>query len=155
MKPEVLVADHQTREPVTSTSLAWLEASGSRACARILDEQLVLPGASLPHCESLEVALVDDAESERVHLDFMGIPGPTDVITFDHGEIVISIPVAQRQAREFGEPPMREILRYIVHGLLHLAGYTDGEDAERRRMEGHQERLVAALWKDLPAPDDP
>jgi probable rRNA maturation factor len=68
------------------------------------------------------------------------------VITFHHGEIVIGTEVAQRQAAEFGEPLAREILRYLVHGLLHLAGHDDAEPLERATMESAQESIVSTLW---------
>ena len=68
------------------------------------------------------------------------------MITFHHGEIVIGAEVAQRQAAEFGEPLAREILRYLVHGLLHLAGHEDAEPQERAAMETAQETIVAQLW---------
>jgi probable rRNA maturation factor len=76
----------------------------------------------------------------------MDIEGPTDVITFHHGEIVIGTEVAKRQAEEYGEPLGREILRYFIHGLLHLAGHEDAEDSERKAMETAQERIVETLW---------
>jgi len=76
----------------------------------------------------------------------MHIEGPTDVITFHHGEIVIGAQVAQRQASEFNEPLAREILRYLVHGLLHLAGHEDSDPGERRTMETAQETIVTQLW---------
>jgi probable rRNA maturation factor len=76
----------------------------------------------------------------------MDIEGPTDVITFHHGEIVIGAEVAERQAAEYDEPLAREILRYIVHGLLHLAGHEDAEPDERAKMEAAQEAIVAQLW---------
>lgn len=103
---------------------------------------------ALAHLATLEVALVDDETSSRVHMDFMEIPGATDVITFHHGEIVIGAEVALRQAEEYGEPLGREILRYFIHGLLHLAGHEDSEEAERKSMETVQERIVAELWVD-------
>ena len=89
---------------------------------------------------------MDDETSDRVHKDFMGIDGPTDVITFHHGEIVIGAQVAERQAAEFGEPLPREILRYLIHGLLHLAGHEDEEPAGRSAMEAAQETIIAELW---------
>jgi len=76
----------------------------------------------------------------------MDIEGPTDVITFHHGEIVIGAEVAERQAAEYDEPLAREILRYMVHGLLHLAGHEDGHSDERAVMEAAQETIVARLW---------
>jgi probable rRNA maturation factor len=92
------------------------------------------------------VALVDDETSDRVHREFMDIEGPTDVITFHHGEIVIGAAVAERQAAAYDEPLAREILRYLVHGLLHLAGHEDAEPAAREAMEAVQEEIVARLW---------
>jgi probable rRNA maturation factor len=76
----------------------------------------------------------------------MNIEGPTDVITFHHGEIVIGAEVANRQAAQYGEPLAREILRYLVHGLLHLAGHDDAEADQRAAMESAQEAIVSRLW---------
>ena len=76
----------------------------------------------------------------------MKIEGPTDVITFHHGEIVIGAEVALRQAADYDEPLAREILRYLVHGLLHLAGHEDAETNERQRMESAQESIDTTLW---------
>jgi probable rRNA maturation factor len=75
----------------------------------------------------------------------MGDPTPTDVITFHHGEIIISLDTAQRQAAENGEPYEREVTRYIVHGLLHLAGWDDREESGRREMHKVQETILRAL----------
>jgi probable rRNA maturation factor len=104
--------------------------------------------SSLAHLATIEVALVDDDTSARVHMDFMEIPGATDVITFHHGEIVIGTEVALRQAEEYDEPLGREILRYFIHGLLHLAGHEDHEELERVAMESAQEKIVSKLWAD-------
>lgn len=146
MKREVLVCDHQNRVALPSGWLVSLEKAGLAAAERIVAGHLATAGPPLVELECVEVALVDDAESDRVHREFMGIDGATDVITFDHGEIVIGAEVAKRQAAEYGEPELRELLRYLVHGLLHLAGHEDAEPGERERMEAAQEALVAELW---------
>lgn len=145
MSLEVIVGNHQE---VIDIPVAWLttledigETAARMAVGYAADEE-----NSLYHLATLEVALVDDETSARVHMDFMEIPGATDVITFHHGEIVIGIEVAQRQAEEYGEPLGREILRYFVHGLLHLAGHEDEEEADRKAMEAAQEDIVASLW---------
>lgn len=103
-------------------------------------------GSPLAELATVEVALVDDETSDRVHRDFMAIEGATDVITFHHGEIVIGVEVAARQAADYGEPLLRELLRYLVHGLLHLAGHEDDDPEARARMEAAQEEIVAAVW---------
>lgn len=146
MRPELIVGNNQHATEVPEAWLTALEKGGALAAREILARHLAADDAPLPEHECVEVALVDDETSARVHEQFMGIPGETDVITFHHGEIVIGVEVAFRQAAENGEPPLRELLRYVIHGLLHLAGHEDEEPADRARMEAAQEPLVALLW---------
>jgi probable rRNA maturation factor len=146
MRPELILGNNQQRIEIPEAWLTALEKGGALAAREILAKHVIGDEAPLREHECVEVALVDDETSARVHDQFMGIPGETDVITFHHGEIVIGVEVAFRQAVENGEPPLRELFRYIVHGLLHLAGHEDSEPGERERMEDAQEPLVAALW---------
>lgn len=94
----------------------------------------------------LEISLLDDEEMGRVHRDFLGDDAPTDVITFQHGEILIGWEVAKRQALEFGESWEREVALYGLHGMLHLAGYNDIQDDEREEMRLRQEELLARFF---------
>lgn len=146
MRPELIVGNNQERTEIPEAWLTALEKGGALAAQEILARHVATADAPLPEHECVEVALVDDETSARVHEQFMGIEGETDVITFHHGEIVIGVEVAFRQAAENGEPPLRELFRYIVHGLLHLAGHEDEEAADRAIMEAAQEPLVARLW---------
>lgn len=148
MKTEVIVGDHQSKVQLPERTLTILEEGGAKAVGLIVQTEMAVGDAPLASLECVEIALVDDETSDRVHKQFMGIDGATDVITFEHGEIVIGVEVARRQAVEYGEPELRELLRYLIHGLLHLAGHEDGDDADRKVMEEAQERLVAMLWKD-------
>jgi len=145
MSLEIIIGNHQEAVEIPIAWLTALEEIGDKAAilalAAMADQE-----NSLQHLATLEVAIVDDETSAKVHRDFMDIDGATDVITFHHGEIVIGAEVAKRQAEEFGEPFGREILRYFVHGLLHLAGHEDEEDEERAEMEVVQEKIVADLW---------
>ena len=145
MTLEIIIGNHQEAIEIPVSWLTAMEDVGIEAATMAL-EVAVGEDNSLLHLATLEVALVDDETSERVHMDFMQIEGPTDVITFHHGEIVIGIEVAKRQAEEYGEPLGREVLRYFVHGLLHLAGHEDAEEEERKAMEAAQERIVETLW---------
>ena len=78
---------------------------------------------------------------------------PTDVLAFSYGndddgvagEIVVSSETAARVAAEIDELPERELLRYCVHGMLHLCGYDDQTAEERRIMETTQERLLPTV----------
>ena len=145
MSLEVIIGNHQE---ATTVPESWLTAFENVACEAA---DLALSHAAggdtpLHHLATLEVALVDDETSDRVHRDFMHIEGATDVITFHHGEIVIGAQVAERNAAEFGEPLARELLRYLVHGLLHLAGHEDENEGGRAAMESAQEKIVHRLW---------
>ena len=145
MSLEVIVGNHQETTDIPEVWLTALESIANEAADLAL-ANAASEDSPLAHLATLEVALVDDATSDRVHRDFMNIEGPTDVITFHHGEIVIGAEVAERQAAEYGEPLAREILRYFIHGLLHLAGHEDADPAERAAMEAIQETIVAKLW---------
>jgi len=92
------------------------------------------------------------AALNQTHLDHAG---PTDVITFDYaepgsrkpgpalqGDIFICLDVAVAQAREFRTTWQSELVRYLIHALLHLCGYDDRSPAPRRRMKQVENRLV-------------
>jgi probable rRNA maturation factor len=85
----------------------------------------------------------------QLHRRFLNEAGPTDVITFQHGEIVISAETARRQARAFRTSLEHELRLYIVHGLLHLRGYDDKAPAGAAEMKRLQEKLVAKVDRTL------
>lgn len=145
MSLEVIIGNNQEATEIPENWLTALESVAHEA-ARLALENAAEDDSPLSHLATLEVAIVDDATSAQVHRDFMDIDGPTDVITFHHGEIVIGAEVAERQAAEYDEPLAREILRYMVQGLLHLAGHEDTEPGARAMMETAQETIVARLW---------
>jgi probable rRNA maturation factor len=103
----------------------------------------------------VSLALVGDALMSKLHEQFMGIPGPTDVLTFElehdprgkvvEGEVVICVPEARRRAREHAVPPEHELLLYAIHGLLHLSGYDDRTQAGFRAMHREEDRILGAL----------
>jgi len=99
------------------------------------------------------VAILDDEGIAKVNAEFLGKNRPTDVLAFPYGadldgmegEIVVSAETALRTAESLNEAPERELLRYCIHGLLHLCGYDDRTPALRKRMEAAQERFLAEL----------
>lgn len=103
----------------------------------------------------ISVALVNDARMSELHLRFMNIPGPTDVLTFelDHdplgrcvsGEIVVCVPEARRQAARLGHDLQHELLLYVLHGVLHLCGYDDRNRELYRRMHRAEDRILTAI----------
>lgn len=145
MSLEIIIGNHQQSVAIPEKWLTLLESAADRA-ADLACERAADPDSPLFHLGTVDIALVDDQASARVHRDFMEIEGATDVITFHHGEIVISVEVARRQAAEYGEPLLRELLRYVVHGLLHLAGHEDASPEDRTVMDAAQEEIIASLW---------
>jgi len=137
------IYNRQSAFPVSSDLLEQLLKWAHEAWKQVAKHALTPP--EVPE-DQLEITLMDDPMIAHVHMEFMRIPGATDVITFQHGEILISLETAARHAVAFGEAFEREVLRYIVHGMLHLAGHDDAEPTAQAAMETAQEHIVDALW---------
>jgi probable rRNA maturation factor len=88
--------------------------------------------------------LISDRRMALLHRKFLGQSGPTDVLTFQHGEIFISVETARRHALGFGNSLIRELKLYIVHGLLHLHSFDDHTPLEAREMKTAQETILRA-----------
>ena len=122
-----------------------VDLAGFRAFAKPVMAKVAELPSSLTLPKEITVVFVSDARISRIHREFMSVDGPTDVITFRHGEIVISVETAERQAREYSTSFDRELRLYFVHGLLHLAGLEDKTDQGFKRMADSQERIVAEV----------
>ena len=97
----------------------------------------------------LGVHFVGRKKMAQLNSEFLRHDGPTDVITFNyaergmlHGEIFICPDIAVIQAKEFGTTPQMEVVRYLVHGLLHLRGYDDRTSAKRAKMKRAEDKWV-------------
>ena len=100
----------------------------------------------------IDVAVVTGREIAAFNRRHLGRRGSTDVLSFDlseslaggiRGQIVICGEVAVRQARAHHSGPHRELMLYVVHGLLHLMEYDDGTEAEAEKMLARGEELLA------------
>jgi probable rRNA maturation factor len=100
-------------------------------------------GTDLTTLAEVHVLLVSDRRIAQLHRRFMQILGPTDVITFQHGEIFISVETARQQAGRQRTSLGYELQLYLLHGLLHLRGLDDRDSAGRARMQRLQERIMA------------
>ena len=142
--PELNVYNHQSVIDLTAGLCDRLRSCGRKALEEVL--QLCTRPAGIRDLDEIEVSFVDDETIAELHLQFMGLAGPTDVITFDHGEIHISVETAMTQAREYANDFERELMLYIVHGLLHLAGYDDATERESALMEDMQSTILSNVW---------
>lgn len=118
-----------------------LEAFAAKALKHCL--QLARKNSELRQLPEIAVLIVSDARIASLHRKFMGEAGPTDVITFQHGEIFIGAETARRNARRFGNSLARELKLYILHGLLHLHGFDDRDNREAEKMRAVQSRILA------------
>jgi probable rRNA maturation factor len=138
MLPKLSIHNHQRRHKI---ALPWLRKLGAAAMPACL-AALKAPNAPLAGMLLVEISIVSDKEIARVHGEFLDDPTPTDVITFHHGEIIISADTAERQGREHKHPFDHELALYLIHGLLHLAGWDDHEKTEAREMAKRQQSIL-------------
>jgi probable rRNA maturation factor len=130
-----------------------------RQAARLLLDELL-------RIQSFDLAIhfITATEMARINKAFLDHEGSTDVITFDYssgyderessgqelsGEIFISVADAVAQAKTFKRPWEEEIVRYLVHGVLHLRGYDDLQAADRRKMKALESRLLRQILATL------
>ncbi len=148
------IQNRQRTQPIDSRFLR-------RIVELVLTEHLLVPSWELG------LHLVGAREMAEVNQAFLQHEGSTDVITFDHseepadapaapgsrslhGEIYVSVPDAMAQAREFKTTWTEEVVRYAIHGLLHLLGHDDLQPAARRVMKRAEHQLVAVVAKNHP-----
>jgi probable rRNA maturation factor len=108
----------------------------------------------------LGINLVAAPEMALVNKTFLQHKGSTDVITFDYsdktegtflrGEIFVCMDEAFLQARKFGTNWQSEVVRYIVHGVLHLIGFDDLRAIARGKMKREENRLLRGLSRRFP-----
>jgi rRNA maturation RNase YbeY len=101
-------------------------------------------GADLPLAEEDDSEGADNESAQASAVPFVTPPGwPTYL-----GDVVISYDTAVMQAGDYGHTPAAEVDVLLVHGLLHLLGYDDHDPAERERMHGRQDELLAAFARE-------
>jgi probable rRNA maturation factor len=100
----------------------------------------------------LSIVFLSDAAQAKLHAHFLHDPTLTDVITFEGhpalgvaGEICVSVDTAASYAQLHRGKFSRELLLYVIHGWLHLAGYDDLHPAKKRRMRAAEVRALRLL----------
>jgi probable rRNA maturation factor len=136
--PRISVRNLQRTIPVHAAGLEKFAKGAVRLCIRNRRKKRT----ELMRLGEIFVWLISNRRMSRLHRQFLDQTGPTDVLTFQHGEIFISVEMAKRQGRAFGNSLMRELQLYIVHGLLHLHGFDDRTQAEARKMRRTQEKIL-------------
>ncbi|MFP7696842.1 rRNA maturation RNase YbeY [Trueperella sp. LYQ143] len=136
----------------------------SELASWVLAEMRIHPQADL--C----ILLVDEETMADLHMQWMDLPGPTDVLSFPMdelrptpigmdpkpgmlGDIAVCPAVAARQAVRSGHATMEEILLLVTHGILHLLGYDHVEEEEKTQMFDLQRRLLLTFLARKPRPE--
>jgi len=99
---------------------------------------------------NLEISFVNSADIIQVNREYLKHKNSTDIITFDYaklnssleGEIIISYDDALYNSKRFRTSINAELLRLIIHGVLHLLGYKDKKSNERRAMKLKEDLLT-------------
>jgi probable rRNA maturation factor len=136
---EIKVRNLQRIVPIDAAALENFARKALRLCLELRKTAVT----DLVKLREICVLIVSDRRISALHRQFLKQSGPTDVITFSHGEIFISAVTARRHARQFRNTLPRELQLYVVHGLLHLHGFDDGTKGEARKMGRAQRRILA------------
>lgn len=100
--------------------------------------------------EDLQISFIDSESIREINISHLGHDYSTDILTFNYGgsttqldgEVLISVQDAEENAKRFRVAPRKEMLRLIIHGLLHLTGYDDIEENDRNEMKEREDALV-------------
>ncbi|MBD3676487.1 MAG: rRNA maturation RNase YbeY [Planctomycetaceae bacterium] len=125
---------------------------------------------------TISLAFVDDPEIHQINRDYLNHDYPTDVISFllnerldlessaldeeprgqgqvIEGQVVVSTETAVREAENYNWSADAETVLYVIHGLLHLAGYDDLSDAERMIMRRREREILTQCGLKPPGSD--
>ncbi len=122
----------------------------------------VLDREDVPEAAELSLAIVDLEEMTELNVRYRGTEGPTDVLSFGCddpcpvdsdepialGDVVIAPEVAEEQAQELGHTVEEELNLLLVHGVLHLLGYSHDSDDDAAAMQ-ERERVLLEAYADL------
>lgn len=110
------------------------------------------PSVSAVPPGELSVTFLTDPALAKLHADYLDDPTTTDVITFEGdesvghaGDVCVSPDTALAYSKKHDKIFAEELLRYVVHGWLHLAGYDDLEPRKKRRMRAAEDRALKLL----------
>jgi probable rRNA maturation factor len=113
------------------------------------------------HDATISVAVVDDATIHELNRRFLQHDYPTDVLSFVlervknrlEGEVIVSADYALRSAHEYRWSADDELLLYVIHGALHLAGHDDQDDESRAIMRQRERHYLLACGVNPPSED--
>lgn len=130
---------------------------GACALAWLVEHARAAVQAATGRPGEVRVRVVGDIAMAAAHARYAGVEGTTDVLTFDLAEgsgaagegldvdMLVCVDEARRQATARGHAMERELLLYILHGVLHCLGHDDHDDAAFERMHAEEDRVLEAI----------
>jgi probable rRNA maturation factor len=119
---------------------------GKRAIKAWIKDVLVKEGKSTGQ---INIVFATDDVLFEINKSFLKREYDTDIITFDYsegltisGDLFISLERVNENSKEYGEEKMQELLRVIIHGILHLIGYDDASATEKIRMRDAENKYL-------------
>ncbi len=109
----------------------------SRAVNSILPKNKAIGDFGLIFVSSKRIA--------ELNKKYRGKSGPTNVLSFDSGDVVICPSVVKKQAEKLGFTQKKWMTQLIVHGILHLAGYEHKSIIGRKAMEKMEDKVLKKL----------
>ena len=130
-----------------SVLIADLQSEVRLPAARVRKLALRVMARERLRAGELSIAFIDRMAMRRLNRRFLRHDFDTDVLAFPLesplvGELIISTGYAKREAKRRGIPVLEEVARYVVHGILHLAGYDDHKPADKAKMWERQESYL-------------
>ena len=136
--PEITLRNLQRKIPVNVAELETFSENAVQHSLQLHQSRRT----DLRKLSQIFIWFISDRRMALLHRKFLGQSGPTDVLTFQHGEIFISVDTARRHAHAFENSLLRELKLYIAHGLLHLHGFDDKTASESHKMKAAQENIL-------------
>jgi probable rRNA maturation factor len=130
----VQIATRRAGVPHARSFSRWANAAFAGAGARRAQE-----------FEELTIRVIGAAESRKLNRTWRGKDKPTNVLSFEGGDLAICAPVVAREAREQGKPTSAHWAHMVVHGVLHLLGYDHENDRDAAQMEAREVKILAQL----------
>ena len=114
----------------------------------------VLKALGAPKDSELSVTFIDDLKMRELNRDYRNIDRTTDVLSFPQeegpgetilGDIIISVQTSLRNSKRYGVTHEEEIIKLLVHGVLHLFGYDHKKKKQREEMREKEKEILAMI----------
>ncbi len=138
-RPKIGVRSLQRKILLDGYALQRFATEALRLCLQIRRGKRT----ELQRLSEISVLLVGNRRMTALDRQFLGQTGPTDVLTFQHGEIFINVEMAREQAQRFSHSLEREVRLYLVHGLLHLHEFDDQTPSQAKKMRQVQSKILS------------